>query len=60
MGILSAARAAFCTARHGIDQSTWRATFSRDERFAADGFGADRAPWTAVQLAAWQALKDHA
>src|SRR5438094_7862092 len=39
-----------------IDASTWRATFSRDAMISAEGFGADRTPWGAVQRAAWAAL----
>ncbi len=41
-----------------IEASVWRATFSHDAKFATDGFGADRAPWRAVQRAAWAALKN--
>jgi hypothetical protein len=39
-----------------IDPSVWRATFSADAMTAAEGFGADRTPWRAVQRAAWTAL----
>jgi len=35
---------------------TWRAMFHRDFKLAQEGFGADRTPWGAVQLAAWTAL----
>jgi hypothetical protein len=39
-----------------IDASTWRATFDRSAMLAHDGFGADKTPWRAVQVAAWEAL----
>ncbi len=40
-----------------IDASTWRATFSRDAMISAEGFGADRTPWGAVQKVASEALR---
>jgi hypothetical protein len=49
--------------RHGywlhlsnVDAGTWRATFSGDAMSAAEEFGADRAPWGAVQRAALSEL----
>jgi hypothetical protein len=40
-----------------IDAETGRATFSGYAMIAAEGFGADRTAWGAVQRAAWEALK---
>ena len=31
----------------------WTATFSRDVMLSSDGFGSGKAPWAAVQQAAW-------
>lgn len=39
-----------------VEASSWRATFDRSAMLAHDGFGADRTPWRAVQVAAWEAL----
>ncbi len=51
--------------RHGfmlhlsnVDASTWRATFSSAPMLSSDGFGTGATPWRAVQVAAWEALKD--
>jgi len=43
-----------------VDESMWRATFSGSgsSLLASGGFGADPAPWRAVQLAAWTILKN--
>jgi hypothetical protein len=41
-----------------IDATTWLASFSGAPLLASDGFGAASTPWRAVQLAAWEALRE--
>jgi hypothetical protein len=41
-----------------VDPGVWRATFSGSPAIGAHGFGTGPTPWSAVQLAAWEAIKD--
>ena len=43
--------------KYGNGDGAWVAQFNSDAMTASDGFGSGQTPWTAVQQAAWRAVK---
>ena len=50
-------RRGFALSLHKIHADGWRASFYADAMTSAAGFAAAPKPWTAVQRAAWMAVK---